>query len=124
MRAYWMFLSAALTLSACATMAQEETPAVLVDSNAETRAEIVRAVGEALGNSDVMIADDALTRESTLFIERKPARDATGQRLSGRDYGRPERFDLVKQGDSCVLVHASSQKRYGLKAVRCEGLGR
>jgi hypothetical protein len=105
-------------------MAQEETPAVLVDSNAETRAEIVRAVGEALGNSDVLIANDALTRESALFIERKPARDATGQRLSGRDYGRPERFDLVKQGNACVLVHSSTQKRYPLKGVRCEKLGR
>jgi hypothetical protein len=124
MRAHWILLSAALTLSACATMAQEDTTAVLVATNGETRAEIVRVVGEALGNSDVMIAGDALTRESTLFIERKPARDATGQRLSGRDYGRPERFDLVKQGEACVLVHASTQKRYGLKGVRCEGLAR
>jgi hypothetical protein len=105
-------------------MAQEEAAAVLVESNPETRAEIVRAVGEALGNSDVMIATDALTRDSTLFIERKPARDATGHRLSGRDYGRPERFDLVKQADACVLVHASTQKRYGLKGVTCERLGR
>ncbi len=124
MRAHWILLSAVLTLSACASMAQEETPAVLVDSNAETRAEIVRAVGEALGNSDVLIANDALTRESALFIERKPARDATGQRLSGRDYGRPERFDLVKQGNACVLVHSSTQKRYELKGLRCERLGR
>jgi hypothetical protein len=124
MRAHWILLSAVLTLSACASMAQEEMPAVLVESNVETRAEIVRVVGEALGNSDVLIANDALTRESALFIERKPARDATGQRLSGRDYGRPERFDLVKQGDACVLVHSSTQKRYELKGVRCEGLGR
>jgi hypothetical protein len=124
MRAHWILLSAVLTLSACATMAQEEMPAVLVETNADARAEIVRVVGEALGNSDVLIANDALTRESTLFIERKPARDASGQRLSGRDYGKPERFDLVKQGDACVLVHASTQKRYGLKEVRCEGLGR
>ena len=123
MRAHWILLSAVLGLSACATMAQEETPAVLVETNATARAEIVRVVGEALGNSDMLIASDALTRESALFIERKPARDATGQRLSGRDYGRPERFDLVKQGDTCVLVHASTQKRYPLKGVRCEKLG-
>ena len=122
MRAHWILLSAAL-MSACATMAQEEIPAVLVESDAAARAEIVRAVSEALGNSDVLIASDALTRESALFIERKPARDATGQRLSGRDYGRPERFDLVKQGESCVLVHAGTQKRYPLKGVRCERLG-
>ena len=122
MRVHWILLSTAL-MSACATMAQEETPAVLVETNAAARAEIVRVVGEALGNEDVLIASDALTRESALFIERKPARDATGQRLSGRDYGRPERFDLVKREESCVLVHASTQKRYPLKGVRCEKLG-
>ena len=122
MRVHWILLSTAL-MSACATMAQEEIPAVLVETNAAARAEIVRVVGEALGNSDVLIASDALTRESALFFERKPARDATGQRMSGRDYGRPERFDLVKQEESCVLVHASSQKRYPLKGVRCERLG-
>jgi hypothetical protein len=105
-------------------MAQEEVPAVLVESNGDARAEIVRVVGEALGNTDVLIANDALTRESALYIERKPARDATGQRLSGRDYGRPERFDLFKRGEVCVLVHASTQKRYELHGVECEELGR
>ena len=106
--------------SACASMAQDDTPAVIVSSSENVRAELVRVVGEALGFSDVLIADDALTRESSLFIERRPARDATGQRLSGRDYDRPERFDLVKQGDKCVLVHASTNRRFELKDVRCE----
>lgn len=101
-------------------MAQDDSSAVIIDSTDSVRAELVRVVGEALGHSDVLIAEDALTRESSLFIERRPARDATGQRLSGRDYDRPERFDLVKQGNKCVLVHASTQRRYELKDVRCE----
>jgi hypothetical protein len=113
-------ICAAFALSACASMAQEGSPAVLVDPSADTRGELVRVVAEALGNPDVLIANDALTRESSLFIDRKPARDATGQRLSGRDYGRPERFDLVKQNGKCVLVHASTQKRYELAGVHCE----
>ena len=108
-----------LLTSACASMAQDDAPAVIIGSNESTRAELVRVVGEALGFSDVLIADDALTRESSLFIERRPARDATGQRLSGRDYDRPERFDLVKQGEKCVLVQASTHRRFELKDVRC-----
>lgn len=106
--------------TACASMAQDDVPAVIVDSNERGRAELVRVVGEALGNPDVLIAEDALTRESSLSIERKPARDATGQRLSGRDYERPERFDLVKQGAQCVLVQASTSRRFELKNVRCK----
>jgi hypothetical protein len=109
-----------LALSACVSIAQDDSPAVVVDPSADTRAELVRIIGEALGQSDVLLANDALTRESSLFIDRKPARDAAGQRLSGRDYGRPERFDLVKQNNECVLVHVSTQKRYKLAGVRCE----
>lgn len=123
MQTLWLCVAAALALSACTTMAQEEVPAVLTETDANARAQIVRVVGEALGNSEVMIANDALTRESTLFIERTPARDRTGQRLSGRDYDRPERFDLVKQADACLLIHASTQKRYRLEGVRCERVG-
>jgi hypothetical protein len=101
-------------------MAQDDTPAVIVGPSENVRAELVRVVGEALGFSDVLIAEDALTRESSLFIERRPARDATGQRLSGRDYDRPERFDLVKQGNKCLLVHVSTSRRFELEDVRCE----
>lgn len=111
---------ACLFATACASMAQDAHPALIVDSSEHTRAELVRIVGAALGNADVLIANDALTRESSLFIERRPARDATGQRLSGRDYDKPERFDLVRQGSKCVLVQASTGTRYELKNVRCE----
>ena len=109
-----------LLTSACTSMAQDDAPAVIIDSNESVRAELVRVVGEALGFTEVLIAQDALTRENSLFIERRPARDATGQRLSGRDYDRPERFDLVKQGGTCVLVHASTNRRFELKEVRCQ----
>jgi hypothetical protein len=117
MPARWMLMVAPLALSACATMAQEEVPAVLVDSSAN--AQLVSVVGQALGHRDVAIAPDALMQKSTLLVERTPARDATGQRLSGRDYGRPESFQLLKRGDACVLVHESTQKRYELNGVRC-----
>lgn len=120
MRSSWLVLSACLALSACASMAQDDSPALIVNSSEITRAELVRVIGTALGSPDVLIAPDALTRESAVFIEQRPARDATGQRLSGRDYGRPERFDLVTQNGECVLVHASTQKRYALSGVRCE----
>lgn len=122
MRSTWLAVSTCLALSACASMAQDDAPALIVDASESTRAELERIIGEALGSPDVLIANDALTRESALFIDRKPARDATGQRLSGRDYGRPERFDLVKREDKCVLVHSSTQRRYELSDVRCESV--
>src|SRR5512138_727958 len=110
-------------MSACASMAQQDVPALVVDPSSESRVEILRIVHSALNASNVTIAADALTRESVLVIERKPARDARGRRLSGRDYERPERFQLVKRGSQCTLIHAHTGARYDLKDVDCVAAG-
>lgn len=107
----------ALLLSACVTTRLE--PAIIVDGTPETHAELIRAVSGLLGVETVTIADDALTKESTLLIDRAPARDASGRRLSGRDLGKPEQFDLVKRGRECVLVHASTGTRRVLAGTSC-----
>ncbi len=106
-------------LSACASMAQQDVPALIVEPSSESRVEILRIVHSALNASNVTIAADALTHESVLVIERKPARDASGRRLSGRDYEKPERFQLVKRGSHCALIHARTNTRYELKDVEC-----
>lgn len=113
-------IAAVVLLSACTSMAQQGTPALIVDPSAEGHAELVRVVSAALNTSTVIIAADALTRESTLLIERTPARDATGQRFSGRDFGKPEHFQLVKDGKRCVLVHRGSGQRIELTKSRCK----
>lgn len=67
----------------------------------------------------VTIADDALTREDTLIIERARPRGADGVPLSGRETGRPEHFRLMKNGSRCVLVHERTGKRFRLKSATC-----
>ena len=115
-----MLFGATLLMSACATTARPDTPAVLVEPDAATHAEIVKVVSGALHVESVTIADDALTHESLLVIERHPARDATGQRLSGRDFELPEQFRLVINGTQCVLVHERTGERYTLTSARCQ----
>lgn len=110
---------AALVLSACASLAQEDVPAVLVDPTDEVRAELHRAVTSALNTSEVTISPTALTRESGLAIERTPLRDRSGQRMTGRDFEKPEQFKLMKHGDDCVLVHVRTKSRYVLAGARC-----
>jgi len=69
--------------------------------------------------SSVTLADDALTRSSVLLIERSPARDPGGVRITGRDYGKPETFTLVKTASACVLVNARDGKRIVLTDATC-----
>ena len=104
----------------CGTLpAGNDLPAVIVDPTTESREDLRQAVASTLNGAPVTLADDALTHDSTLLIERNQARDANGVPLSGRELGRPEKFQLVKNGKDCVLIHEASGKRWILKHTTC-----
>ena len=98
-------------LSACAS-AQPDVPAVIDKPTKESRAELAQAVSSALNGASVTIADDALTRDSRLIIEK-------AHRLTGRDFDKPEHFRLVKSGEQCALVHERTDKRTRLASTTC-----
>jgi hypothetical protein len=109
-----------LCLAACATIPpQRDVPAVITSPSAESRAELVRVVSRALDGASITIADDALTRDSALIIERARARGADGGPLTGRETMKPEHFRLAKNGSHCVLVHEGSGKRFTLTSASC-----
>lgn len=93
-------------------------PAAIVDSTPSGHADIAQAVAAALG-TEVLIADDALTTSSILTIERRAPRTMEGRVGTGRILGRPETFQLVLDGDKCVLVHLGTGESYPLENVRC-----
>jgi hypothetical protein len=111
---------ALLALAACGTLrAEADAPAVIIHPTADSRAALLRAVGAALDGAQVTLADDALTHESILLIERARRLDPSGLLANGRELGMPERFRLVKSGGQCVLVHERSGKRAVLAATEC-----
>jgi len=116
---------ALLSLGACrAAPVRQELPAVIAEPSSRSRAELAGAVSAALHGVPVTLADDALTRESTLVLERARRRDESGLPVQGRDTGIPERFRLVKSGAECVLVHEGSGRRFTLQAASCAPLER
>jgi len=100
----------AILLSACA-FAQPDVPAIIDKPTAESRAELARAVRSELNDVPVMLADDALTKDSLLVIDKA--------HLLGRDFDRPEEFRLVKAGKDCALVHERTGKRTTLASTTC-----
>ena len=111
---------ACLLLTGCGALrAEQEAPALIAKSSAESRAELARVVSSALGGVPVTLADDALTRESELTIERAPLRDERGLLLNGRELGRPEQFRLLKVGADCVLEHQRTGQRWKLTQASC-----
>ena len=112
--------AAVLLLSGCRSLsAQEEQPAVIAKATPESRAELARVVTEALNGAPVTLADDALTRDSLLVIERKPPRSLRQEPATGRMLGSPEQFRLVMDGSECVLVRQRDGKRWTLTHTAC-----
>ena len=109
-----------LGLAACQAPApQRDVAAVLLNPTPQSRAQLANALNEMLGVSSVTLADDAFTRSSVLLIERSPARDPDGVRITGRDYGKPETLTLVKSASACVLVNARDGMRIVLTDATC-----
>jgi hypothetical protein len=117
----WAWAAAALlALAACPARTQgREVPAVITHPSAQSRAELARVVSDALKGAPVTLAEDALTRESSLMVERARPRDARGVPLDGRERGRPEHFLLVTSDARCLLVHEGSGRRWTLGSTTC-----
>jgi hypothetical protein len=95
-----------------------DVPAVIERPTDASRAELLNIVNTAVG-TQVTLAPDALTRESTLSIERTPIRDSSGRRVEVRERTGPELFRLVKRGDQCVLIHERTKAETVLRATQC-----
>ena len=113
-------LTLVLLFSACASsIAQADRPAMIVNPTAATRTELLHIVRMALNNAPVTLADDALTQDTVLIIERTPRRDAGGQLLNGRVLEAPERFVLSLSNSHCVLTQESTHRHWVLRQTKC-----
>ncbi|MGH8270534.1 MAG: hypothetical protein ACRET5_13250 [Steroidobacteraceae bacterium] len=94
-------------------------PARITHPTAASRADLERAVSQALGGGTVRLAGDALTRSSSLIVGHAPARDRRGLPLNGRELGRPQHFRLLRRGSQCELLHLESGKTRVLAHTAC-----
>jgi hypothetical protein len=113
----------ALVLCACGTTQGTEhaTPAVIVSADAISRSALQQAIVSMLGKP-VTLADDALTHESVLTIERTAARDPSGRRIESRDTALPDTFRLIQRATQCILVHEATHKESVLRGVKCRAV--
>jgi hypothetical protein len=108
----------ALAVLGCAAHSPER-PARVAVATAASRAELESIVTSAVGGRPVLLADDALTRDSVLIVERREPRDEQGRRVSGRGLDPPARFRLVLRASRCELVADADGRRWPLTQTRC-----
>jgi hypothetical protein len=118
-RGRWLLAAGVLGPAACGTLAAQERPAVIPVPTEQSRAELRSVVSTAFNGQPVTLADDALTRDSVLTIERRTPPGPQGRAATGRTLDTPERFDLVLRGARCMLVHAADGREWELREARC-----
>jgi len=107
-------------LAGCQTLvATDELPAWITNPDGASRAVLQAAVNEAL-NTDVVLADDALTDSSILTIERNIPGTLEGQPAQGRNMDMPIQFRLVVSGGDCVLIDQRDESRRILESTSCK----
>lgn len=112
-------------LGACSSQPAQgdEKPALIAKATPKGLEELQSLVSEALGASQVVLAEDSLTRESTLIIERNPPRTMEQRPLQGRNMERPERFSLLLSGGRCWLEREADGERWEVKESACVPAG-
>ncbi|ARB46894.1 MULTISPECIES: hypothetical protein [Gammaproteobacteria] len=107
-------------LGACQSQpAGGDTPALLSGTEADQK-ELREKIRDALpADKPVLLADDALTRDSLLVIERAPPRDLSRPPVNGRNLQRPETFRLLLDNERCWLERLGDGKRWEMVEASC-----
>ncbi len=109
----------AITVVGCQTMATgEDMSARITNPTDHSRAALQNAVNDAL-NTDVALADDALTDSSVLTIERHRPRSMQSPPAQGRNMDTPIQFRLVLNGSDCILIDQRDNSRHLLEKTTC-----
>ncbi|MBT8083584.1 MAG: hypothetical protein HKN35_05745 [Woeseia sp.] len=111
---------AANVISACAaSLPMDGEPAVIVNPDSASRAELKAVVQTALHGASTMLAADALTQTSVLMIDLKPPRGLDAPQTGGRLMEPGETFHLFLDGRQCVLKQQSTGLRWLLMDTEC-----
>lgn len=119
LRSLLWLLTATPVMVACQTTAtNNDKPARITNPTDDSRAALQQTVNAAL-NTEVMLADDALTDSSLLIIERNMPQSMDGSPAQGRIMEMPFQFRLVISGDDCILIDQRDESRHVLQDTSC-----
>jgi hypothetical protein len=116
-----------LALSACSIKASEPIPAILPKSSVnvtqadllEVRGEITDIVTKSLGGKKIAIAKDVFHESSRLLIGAKPVVSPSGVMVYDSTNKVKLVFELLKQGNSCLLKRLDTMQSWTLTTSLC-----
>lgn len=109
----------AITLSACASQANEKVAALLPSDNKQARAEIIMHISQSLGNKNIPIANDIFQQSSRLLLGKSSVTSPNGVEVFRSDEKVSLVFELLKQGDHCLLRRIDNAQEWQLTTTDC-----
>lgn len=107
------------TLSACASQATEKEPALLPVHSEQARAEIVTLVSQSFGGKNIAIAENVFQETSRLLIGKASISSPKGVSGIRADQETAIVFELVKQGENCLLRRLNTTQEWQLTTKAC-----
>ena len=107
------------SLAACALQAQEKKPALLPAKSEQARAEIITLVSQSLGGKTIPIANDVFQQSSKLLIGKTAVTSPEGIKFVRADNEVAIAFELLKQGQHCILRRVSPSQEWTLTTTKC-----
>ena len=110
---------AALLMTGCQTMGNDtDQSARIINPDDASRTALQSTINGIL-NTDVTLAENALTESSLLIIELSPPRTMQNPNPQGRIMDAPIQFRLVINGSDCVLIDQRNESRHVLQDTEC-----
>lgn len=110
-------VAAIALMAGCQHLPGTKQPAVLDAPTSKVQLQLQQSVSAALG-SDIRLSQHALTRNSRLTIDAPQSKTINDQ-SHGLHLGKPDHFQLWKQGKKCVLEHEETGQTWVLQAASC-----
>ncbi len=109
----------ALLALGCKTIGDDqERPALIVEADDASRADLQQVVNTIVG-AEVMLSPTAFSERSVLVIENWPRGTMQNPVPQGRTMEAPVRLQLVTNGGGCLLIDSRDGSRHPLRNVNC-----
>jgi len=112
----------AFTLSACSLQAHQKEAALLPVKSEQARAEIINIVSQSIGGKRVPIAADVFQHSSRLLLGKTAVNSPNGIKVIPSNIDAAIVFELIRQGDTCLLRRINNAQEWQLKTKRCYSL--
>ena len=101
------FLASLAMVGGCKLLQQEAVPAVLMDDSPDTMGTLKATLAEAMGRASVELGAGNPAETSMITVLPPPLGP-----METASTAMPTQFDLMKRGETCMVVHSETGEEH------------